>query len=141
MAPGHHEARHGAFSTLTLRLHTTLIYVCNPPCSLGEGVNSALEDAAILGSIAAECGADGGAIAAAFDRRRRQVPSWRQHCITLESLRALSSIHAGSCGCAAYMPEYAAKRATADKPVVTAGGLLCLKFQPPCPERPCLKCV
>jgi hypothetical protein len=44
-------------------------------CSLGEGVNSALEDAAILGAVAAECPGDGTAIAAAFDRCRRQVPA------------------------------------------------------------------
>jgi hypothetical protein len=72
---------------------TTLISICTPleftfanPCSLGEGVNSALEDAAILGTVAAECGADGGAIAAAFDRRRRQVLSWRLHLAATWSL-------------------------------------------------------
>lgn len=42
-------------------------------CSLGEGVNSALEDAAILGNVAAEARGDGAAIAAAFDSQRRQV--------------------------------------------------------------------
>jgi hypothetical protein len=54
--------------------HATATECLLLPCSLGEGVNSALEDAAILGDVAAG-GADGGAIAAAFDRRRRQVPS------------------------------------------------------------------
>ncbi len=64
-----------------LRQQGNILDLCLPPMqslphSLGEGVNSALEDAAVLGAAVSAVGGDPAAAAAEFnDRRRAEVHS------------------------------------------------------------------